>query len=232
LTPHNEANQGDYAESVLLPGDPQRAEWIAETFLDNARCVNRIRGALGFTGSYRGRPVSVQATGIGRPSFTIYVHELLAFYGARTVIRIGSCGALHERVGMRSLVLAERACMDYEIYDEAAWQRPEPTLFHAAVMRAGADGVPHQACPMVCSDTFYHPDPFGRFGQAKELGALACDMETSAVLALARQFGARGLSICTVVDSLATGEETHRSERQALFGPMAKLALDVVADLG
>ena len=228
MTPHIEAGKGDYAERVLLPGDPDRAAWIARTFFNQPRQVNSIRGALGFTGSYRGMPVSVQTTGIGRPSLSIYVHELLTVFGVRTIVRIGSCGSLDESVKLRSLVIAEAAAMDFEVENADAWPRPDPALYDIAAMLAGR-GAGHHACPMVSSDVFYHGDPLGRFAKARARGALACDMETAAIYGMAARFGARALSVCTVVDSLVTGEEIDNSERQAVFGPMAELALETLA---
>ena len=230
MTPHNEARKGDYADAVLLPGDPDRAAWIAETYLDAPRKVNAIRGAFGFTGSYHGMPVSVQTTGIGRPSFSIYAHELISAYGVKTIVRIGSCGGLDESVSIRSVVIAQSAAMDFEVDSIDAWRRPDDHLFLTAAARAKADGLPNHVCPMVSSDVFYHGDPLGRFSKARARGVLACDMETAPLFGLAARFGVRGLSICTVVDSLATGDEIHHSERQAVFGPMAKLALDTLAE--
>lgn len=230
MTPHNEAAKGDYAEAVLLPGDPDRAAWIAETFFDAPRKVNAIRGALGFTGSYRGVPVSVQTTGIGRPSLSIYVHELLAVYGVKTIIRVGSCGALDQSVAIRSLVVAQSAAMDFEVENADAWRRPDDGLYEIAAGRAKTGDVPGHVCPMVSSDTFYHGDPLGRFSAARARGVLACDMETAPLFGLASRFGVRALSICTVVDSLITGEEIGNSERQAVFGPIAKLALDTLVE--
>jgi purine-nucleoside phosphorylase len=229
MTPHIEAGKGDYAERVLLPGDPDRAAWIAKTFFNQPRQVNAIRGALGFTGTYRGMPVSVQTTGIGRPSLSIYVHELFTVFGVRTIVRIGSCGSLDESVKLRSLVIGEAAAMDFEVENADAWRRPDPALYDLAAMLAGRGGAGHHACPMVSSDVFYHGDPLGRFAKARARGALACDMETAAIYGMAARFGARALSVCTVVDSLVTGEEIDNSERQAVFGPMAELALETLA---
>jgi purine-nucleoside phosphorylase len=230
MTPHNEARKGDYAEAVLLPGDPERAEWIAAKFFEAPRKVNGVRGALGFTGSYRGMPISVQTTGMGRPSLSIYVHELLTVYGVKTIVRIGSCGALDESIGLRSAVIARSAAMDFEVDSIDAWRRPDDRLFELAAARAKADGHVHHISPMICSDVFYHPDPLGRFAKARARGVLACDMETSALFGLAARSGARGLSICTVVDSLVTGEEIEKSERQGVYEPMARLALDTLVD--
>jgi purine-nucleoside phosphorylase len=227
LTPHIEASKGDYAETVLLPGDPDRARWIAETFFERPRCVNRVRGCLGYSGSYRGVPVSVQATGIGRPSIAIYIHELVQSYGAKTLIRTGTCGALDEAVGLRSLYLAETAIMDFDIASGRPPMHPDAALLRLARLAAGKSGVAHHVGPQVSSDVFYHPDPLGRFDAARALGARAVDMETAELFALSARLGFRALSVCTVVDSLATGEATALSERQALFADMAKLALDV-----
>jgi purine-nucleoside phosphorylase len=229
MTPHIEAGKGEYAERVLLPGDPDRAAWIAKTFFDRPRQINSIRGALGFTGSYRGMPVSVQATGIGRPSLSIYVHELLTIFGVRMIVRTGSCGSLDEKAQPRSLVIAQSAAMDFEIENADAWRRPDASLYDLAVTIAGRGDFQHIACPMVSSDVFYHADPLGRFAKAMARGSLACDMETASIYGMAARFGARALSICTVVDSLVTGEEVARSERQEVFGPMAELALETLA---
>lgn len=228
MTPHIEAGKGDYAERVLLPGDPERAAWIAKTFLDKPRQVNAIRGELGFTGAYRGMPVSVQATGMGRSSLSIYMHELFTVFGVRTIVRVGSAGSLDEKAGLRSLVLAASAAMDFEVENADAWRRPDAVLYGAAVKLAGRSDVQHQACPMVSSDVFYHGDPLGRFAKASACGALACDMETAAIYGISQRFGARALSICTVVDSVVTGEQIDRSERQEVFGPMAELALETL----
>lgn len=234
MTPHNAAEKGDYAEAVLLPGDPDRAEWIASTFLSNVRCVNRIRGALGFTGVYQGMPVSVQTTGMGHPSLSIYVHELLNVYGARSLIRVGTCGGLDARLPLRGLVLSQSASSDSGInrhvfgrfdYAPAA----DFGLLELASEIARAKGLAYAVGPTASSDVFYHPDGMERFATLRKHGVIAVDMETSSLYTLAAQFGARALSICTVVDNMATGEETCLSERQALFAEMARLALDVIA---
>lgn len=234
LTPHNEAGRDDYAETVLLAGDPQRTEWVARNFLEEARCVNRIRGALGFTGRWRGLPVSVQTTGIGAPSLSIYVHELLDTYGARTLIRIGTCGALAEHVRLRSLVISQSASTDshvnrqlFGLYDYAP--SADFQLLRRAAEKAEELAVDHHVGQTASSDVFYHPDGLARFAGVRASGALAVDMETNALYSIAARFGARALSICTVVDSLVTGEGTDPSERQELFRGMIRLALEVVA---
>lgn len=235
VTPHNEAGKGDYAATVLLPGDPQRAEWMAETFLEAPRCVNRRRQALGFTGLFHGKPVSIQSTGIGVSSFLIYAHELLDFHGVRTLIRTGTCGALTAAVKLRSLVISQAVRGEsaesgqvFGLYGADAG--PDPDLVSQALARAAEIGIEHQAGLTICSDIFYHPKGRDRFAEAQAQGALAVDMETSALYRIAAHFGARALSMLTVVDNVVTGEQTDYSERQALFTDMTRLALDVAIE--
>jgi purine-nucleoside phosphorylase len=234
MTPHNEASRGDYADTVLLPGDPQRAEWIAENFLDDVRCVNRWRGEPGFTGTFHGAPVSVQSTGMGTPSLAIYLHELLDAYRARTLIRIGTCGGLTEQVRIRSLVISQAASGDSAVnrqlfgpFDYAACA--DFGLLRLAADRAAALKLDHFVGRTACSDMFYHPDGLKRLARLRQYGIIAIDMETSALYTLAARFSARALSICTVVDNMVLGEEIDPAERQEVFRPMVELALDVVA---
>jgi purine-nucleoside phosphorylase len=234
VTPHNEAAKGDYAETVLLPGDPQRAEWMAETFLDDARCVNRWRSEPGFTGTFRGIPVSIQSTGMGVPSLHIYVHELLDAYRARTLIRVGTCGGLAEKVKLRSLVISQAASGDSSInrqlfapFEYAACA--DFALLSLAAERAAALRLDHFVGRTASSDFFYHPDALKRFDRLRQYGVIAVDMETSAFYTLAARFSARALSICTVVDNMISVEEIDPSERHEVFRPMVELALDVVA---
>jgi purine-nucleoside phosphorylase len=232
MTPHLEAAKGDYAETVLLPGDPQRAEWIAENFLSDARRVSNLRAEPGFTGTWRGHPISIQSTGIGAPSMAIYVHELLDAYRARTLIRIGTCGGLSEKVGLRSLVISVAAGGDstinrqlFQPFDYAPCA--DFALLRLAADRAKARGVVHFVGQTVSSDVFYHPDGMKRLARLIQHGVIAIDMETSTLYTLAARFSARALSILTVVDNMVTGEETALSERQELFRPMVELALEV-----
>lgn len=235
MTPHIEAGKGDYAETVLLPGDPQRAEWMAQTFLKAPRCVNRRRGALGFTGLFRGRPISIQSTGIGVSSFLIYVHELLDYYGARTLIRTGTCGGLSDEVKLRSLVISQMARPEntesgqvFGLYGADAG--PDPALLACALAKAAELGIDHHVGLTVCTDIFYHPEARTRYAEARALGALAVDMETSALYRISAHFGARALSLLTVVDNLVTGEQADYSERQALFTDMSRLALEIAVE--
>jgi purine-nucleoside phosphorylase len=235
LTPHIEAGKGDYADTALLPGDPQRAEWMAQTFLEAPRCVNRRRGSLGFTGLFRGQPVSIQATGIGVASFLVYAHELLDCYGVRTLIRTGTCGSLAEKVKLRSLVISQSVRPEnaqsgqvFGLYGTVAG--PDPTLLARALAKATELGIEHHAGLTLCSDIFHHPDGRARFAEAQAAGALAVDMETSALYRIAAHFGIRALSICTAVDNIETGEQTDYSERQALFTDMSRLALEIAVE--
>jgi purine-nucleoside phosphorylase len=232
MTPHNEAAKGDYAEAVLLPGDPLRAKWIAETFLEDARCVNRVRGCFGYTGRWRGVPVSVQATGMGQPSTAIYVHELLSFYGVTTLIRVGTCGGLLERVKLRDLVIATTASTDSAInratfgaFDFAPCA--DFSLLCAAAALAEARGLPFHVGGIVSGDQFYHPAGLEVFKRLQEHGVLAVEMETNTLYTLAARFSARALSICAMTDSLVTGEEIGAAERQSTLNDMVELALGV-----
>lgn len=235
LTPHIEADKGDYAETVLLPGDPQRAEWMALTFLEAPRCVNRRRGALGFTGLFRGRPISIQSTGIGVSSFLIYAHELLDYYGVRTLIRTGTCGGLSDEVKLRSLVISQMARPEntesgqvFGLYGADAG--PDSALLACALAKATELGIDHHAGLTACTDIFYHPEARARYAEARALGALAVDMETSALYRISAHFGARALSLLTVVDNLVTGEQADYSERQALFTDMSRLAFEIAVE--
>jgi purine-nucleoside phosphorylase len=234
MTPHIEAGRGDFAETVLLPGDPQRAEWIAEKFLQEVRCVNRRRDEPGYTGAFRGIPVSVQSTGMGVPSLSIYVHELLDAYRVRTLIRVGTCGGLSESLALRSLVISQAASGDSAVNRQLFGPFDYAPCADFGLLRLGADcaaelGLPCVVARTASSDVFYHPDEVKRFGRLRQHGVVAVDMETSALYTLAARFSARALSICTVVDNMITMEETEQSERQELFRPMVELALEVIA---
>ncbi|HZY26657.1 MAG TPA: purine-nucleoside phosphorylase [Jiangellaceae bacterium] len=230
---HIGAQPGEIAETVLLPGDPVRARWIAETYLDDITCYSRTRNMLGFTGTYRGRRLSVQGTGMGQPSLAIYVHELLTDYGARTLLRVGSCGALAAKVAVRDLVIAMSACTDssmnrlrFEGVDYAP--TADFDLLRACVDEAERAGLPHHVGSIAAWDSFYsdRPELLRRLG---EYGVLAIDMETAALYTLAAKHGARALTLCTASDSLVTGEETSADERERTFSTMAELALATVS---
>jgi len=232
VTPHNEAAADAYAQAVLLPGDPLRARWIAETFLDAPRCVNRVRNCLGFTGRYRGVPVSVQATGMGQPSLAIYVHELLTVYGASTLIRVGTCGGIVADVKLRDIVIAMTASTDSAINlpATAPWHFAPCAdfgLLRAAVEGAERAGLSWHAGGIVSVDQFYNPAGPAAFEPLRSHGVLAVEMETSALYTLAARHRAKALSLCAVSDSLVAREELSAAERQSSLEDLARLALDV-----
>ena len=234
MTPHIEAKEGDYADVVLLPGDPLRAKWIAETFLDAPRLVNQVRNCLGYTGSFRGRPVSVQATGMGQPSLAIYVHELLTRYGVKTLIRVGTCGGLSETVALRDIVIAATASTDSAINRDvfAPWSFAPVADF--GLLRAAADiaavrGLAWHVGGIASSDVFYHPDGFAIYDRLRAHGALAVEMETAALYTLAARHGARAVSLCAMTNSLVTGADLTPAERQSTLTELAELALAVAA---
>ena len=207
-TPHNHAKPGDYAEAVLLPGDPLRAKWIAETFFENPKLVNSVRNCLGYTGTWKGRPVSVQASGMGQPSLAIYVHELINVYGVKSLIRVGTCGGLNTRVA--------------PIADFG--------LLRSAADKADAKGLRYHAGNMLSSDIFYHADGFAGYDKLPDHGVIGVEMEAAALYTLAARFGVRALTICTMTDCLITREEIDAEARQTSLKDMVELALDVAVD--
>jgi purine-nucleoside phosphorylase len=232
MTPHNEAKAGDYAETVLLPGDPLRGKWLAETFLTGARQVNGVRNALGFTGKYQGRPVSVQATGMGQPSLAIYVHELITVYGAKTLLRVGTCGGLAERVKLRDIVIAATASTDSAM-DRAGFA---PWHFSPAadyrLLRAAADlaeqrGLRAHVGGIAATDAFYAVAGVETYAPLIAHGVLAVEMETYALYTLAARHGVRALTLCAMTDSVVTGEHLPPAERQSSLKELADLALTV-----
>ena len=232
MTPHIEANKEDYAEAILLPGDPLRAQWVAETFLEEPRLVNRVRNCLGYTGRYHGKPVSVQATGMGQPSLAIYVHELINTYGAQTLIRIGTCGGLVPKVKVRDIVIAETASTDsamnrdvFGMYNFAP--AADFGLLRSAVDNAEKRQLRWHVGGIVSSDMFYHPDGIKVYDVLAAHGVLGVEMETATLYTLAARFGRRALTICAISDSLVTGEQLGPDERQSSLKEMVELALAV-----
>ena len=232
MTPHNEAKPGDYAEAVLLPGDPLRAKWIAETFFESPRQVNGVRNCLGFTGSWKGKPVSVQATGMGQPSFAIYTHELLTFYGMKKAIRVGTAGGLNAKVKVRDVIIAQGACSDSTIIREgfgsyAYAPIADYGLLRDAADRAKAAKLRAHVGNIVSSDIFYHEDGLATYGPLIKAGVIGVEMEAATLYTLAARAGARALAICTMTDCLITGEEISANDRQSSLKDMVTLALDV-----
>jgi len=234
MTPHIEAARGDYAETVLLPGDPLRAKWIAETFLDEPRQVNGVRNCLGFTGTWNGAPVSVQATGMGQPSLGIYVHELLNSYDVKNLIRVGTCGALVEKARLRDIVLASTAstdsAMNRDVFGPYNFAPPaDYGLLSSAAGLAAERGLSWHVGGIVSSDVFYHPDGVKVYAPLQAHGVLAVEMEAATLYTLAARFDARALAICAVTDSQETGEQIDTEARQSSLNELVTLSLDVAA---
>ncbi len=236
-TPHISAAPGDFAEVILLPGDPLRAKHIAENHLEAAREVTAVRNMLGFTGSYKGLPVSVMGTGMGVPSASIYAHELVTEYGVKTLVRVGSCGGVALEAKLRDVILAVGACTDspvnrrrYGGNDFAAVA--DFALLRAAARAAEAEGIKARAGLVHTADLFYGPEP-EPFEAMKKMGVLAVEMETAGLYGLAAEHRARALAILTVSDHVVTGEATSFEERQTTFDTMVRLALEaLVLDRG
>jgi purine-nucleoside phosphorylase len=229
MTVHIGAKPGDIAETVLLPGDPYRARWAAETFLTDARLVNEVRGMLGYTGTWRGHPVTIHGSGMGMPSLSIYVNELIRDYGAQTLIRIGSAGGMQDRVKVRDVVLAMSACSlstpSRGIFRELNFA---PTadfgLLKAAWDAAQVLGVPTHAGQIYSSDVFYDEREDLQAAMQRH-GVLCVEMETAELYTLAARHGRRALSVLTISDHLLTHEALPSDQRERSFGDMVEIAL-------
>ena len=232
MTPHNHAKPGDYAEAVLLPGDPLRAKWIAETFFENPKLVNSVRNCLGYTGTWKGKPVSVQASGMGQPSLAIYVHELINVYGVKSLIRVGTCGGLNAKVKVRDVILAQAASTDSAIVKGrfGAFNfapMADFGLLRSAADKADAKGLNYHAGNMLSSDIFYHEDGFAGYDKLPAHGVIGVEMEAAVLYTLAARFDVKALAICTMTDCLITKEEIDAEARQSSLTDMVELALDV-----
>lgn len=231
-TPHIEATRGDFADTVLMPGDPLRARYIAETFLDDVREVNAVRNMLGYTGTYRGRPVSVMGHGMGIPSVSIYARELIADYGVTTLIRVGSCGAVRDDVALRDVVIGLGACTDSGVnrtrfagMDFAAIA--DFALTRHAVDAAAALGVPVKVGNLFSADLFYDPRP-DTVELLERYGIVGVEMEAAGLYGVAAEYGARAATICTVSDHIRRGESLSSADRQSTFDEMMRVSLDAV----
>ncbi|MCR4629511.1 MAG: purine-nucleoside phosphorylase [Clostridium sp.] len=233
-TPHIEAGAGEIAETILLPGDPLRAKFIAEKFLTDPKCFNEKRGMLGFTGEYRGKRISVMGTGMGCPSMGIYSYELINFYGCRNLIRVGTAGAMREDVHVRDLVFAMGSCTDsayltqFRLPGQFA-PTADYTLLRTAVEAAEKRGANYHVGNVHCSDVFYGAAKPEIGVQWKDMGVLAVEMESAALYANAAYGGARALALMTISDSLVTGEVTTAEEREKTFVEMMEVALETAA---
>lgn len=228
-TPHNSAQMGDFAKTVLMPGDPLRAKFIAETFLEDARLVNNVRGIHGYTGTYKGTPVSVMASGMGMPSIGIYAHELYSQYGVESIMRIGSAGAISEKLKLRDVVAAQGACTNSNFAHQyglpgAFAPIADYTLLETAVAVAREMGVEMPVGNLLSSDTFY--DASASTMKWARMGVLAVEMEAAALYMTAAYLGKRALALCSISDSIVTGEELSAEERQTTFTTMMTIALE------
>ena len=233
-TPHNEAAAGAFAKTVLMPGDPLRAKFIADTFLKDAQLVNNVRGVQGWTGTYHKTPVSVMASGMGMPSIGSYSHELFHFYGVENIIRVGSAGAVSPRLKPRDVVLAQGACTDSDYahqYNLPGTFAPiaDFHLLETAVAAARKLGVEAMVGNLLSSDVFYNQA--GNTLDWGKMGVLAIEMETAALYCNAAEAGRRALTICTVSDSLVTGEALSPVERETSFTQMMEIALETAVTL-
>lgn len=231
-TPHISAEKGDFAPSVLLPGDPLRAKHIADNFLEEVTQVNAVRNMLGYTGTYAGVPVSVMGTGMGIPSASIYATELITEYGVERLIRVGSCGGILPSVEIRDVVLAIGACTDSGVNrmrygDEDYAATADYWLLKAAEQAASAKGVQVKVGNVHSTDLFYNPDG-AAFDRMEAMGVLAVEMEAAGLYGVAAEKGGRALTIATVSDHIRTGEATTSDERQETFNEMVELALEAV----
>ncbi len=233
MSVHIGAKANEIAESILLPGDPLRAKYIAETFLDGVQQYNSVRGMLGFTGTYKGNRVSVQGTGMGVPSISIYAHELIAEYGVKNLIRVGTCGAIQKDVHVRDIILAMTASTDSAVNQllfKGMSYAPSAdfALLKHAYDAATKKGLTVKVGGILTSDTFYHDDP-SIYQLWANYQVLAVEMESSALYTLAAKFNVHALSILTVSDHILTGEATSAEERQTTFNEMIVTALETVA---
>ena len=234
MSTHIGARPGEIAPLVLMPGDPLRARWIAETFLDDARCYTEVRGMYGYTGTWQGHRVSVQGSGMGQPSLAIYAHELLTEYDVQRVVRVGSCGAMTERVAVRDIVIASGACTDSSMNRIRFEGLDYAPVADFGLLRAAYDAAQDAAAGagvhvglIYSSDSFYPARP-ELTARLVEHGVLAVEMEASALYTIAAGLGRRALAICTVSDHLVTGEETTAREREQTFGAMVEVALGAI----
>jgi len=230
MTPHISAQPGDIAETVLMPGDPMRAKWAAETFLEGPKEVNAVRGMLGYTGTWRGNRVTIHGSGMGMASLSIYANELITTYGAKTLIRIGSTGAMQENVGMRDVILAMTASTvstpSSTIFKELNFAPcADFNLLNAAHTAAKAKNSTVHVGGIYSSDTFYDERP-DLNEQMTRHGILAVEMETAELYILAARHRCRALSVLTVSDHLLTHEALPSQERQSSFGDMVEIALE------
>ena len=228
---HIEAKAGEISETVLLPGDPLRAKWIAETYLEDIHCYNRIRGMLGYTGTYKGRSISVQGSGMGIPSALIYYQELIREYGVNNLIRVGTAGSFQEDLHLRDIVIAMSASTTSAINKNRFPGSFAPTanseLFLNAVAYAKSNGIAFRAGNILSADEFYDFDP-DSYKKWAQFGVLCAEMETAGLYTIAAQYGVRALAVITIADNLVTQEKMSADARERSFGTMVEIALNAI----
>jgi len=235
-TPHIGATKGQFAETVLMPGDPLRAQALAKNHLDDVKLVTSVRNMFGFTGTFKGKPVSIMGSGMGMPSISIYAHELYDYYGVKQIIRVGTCGALFADMKVGDLILASAASTDTAMnrqrfggWDFAASADFE--LLRKVYEKAVQRGLKIRTGNVFSSDWFYHPDT-SFIEKIQKMGILALDMESAALYALAHQHARRALTILSVSDVIPTGERASHETRQNAFGAVIEVVLDAVLETG
>ena len=230
MSTHIAAQKGEIADTVLLPGDPLRAKYIAETFLENAECYNTIRNAFGYTGTYKDKRVSVQATGMGIPSISIYTNELINEYGVKTLIRVGTCGGMSPDIHVRDVLIAQGASTDSSIirntFGRDIYYAPlaDFTMVEKAHQVAQANQISVQVGNVLSEDRFYN-DEIDR-QKLVQYGVKGAEMEAAALYLLAAKYGVRALAVLTISNHIITGEETTAEEREKSFDDMIKVALE------
>ena len=230
-TPHIAAEKGDFAKTVLMPGDPLRAKFIAENFLTQAKLVNNVRGIQGYTGKYCGKEISVMASGMGMPSISIYAYELYNFFDVENIIRVGTAGGMNKKVKIRDIVLGQGACTDSGFASQFNLCGNLCPIADFGLLKGAYDiaqemGLEAHVGNLYSTDVFYNDDSTTTEKWAR-LGVLAVEMEAAALYMTASRFGKKALAICTVSDHLITGESTSAEERQTTFTDMMKLALEL-----
>lgn len=231
MSTHIGAKQGDIAETILLPGDPLRAKYIAENFLENPVCYNEVRGMLGYTGTYKNERISVQGTGMGVPSISIYVNELIEEYDVKKLIRVGTCGAIQKDVKVRDVILAQGATTDSQVNRMVFGGIDFAPLADFELLKnayqVGRDkNLNLRVGNVFTSDSFYRENSLELLGKLAEYQVLGVEMEATALYTLAAKFNRQALAILTVSDHVLTGEETSAEERQTTFNEMIEVALD------
>ncbi len=240
-TPHINAKPEDFGQTVLMPGDPLRAKYIAENFFENPVLVNNVRGVQGYTGTYKGIKVSVMASGMGIPSIGIYAYELFNAYGVRNIMRIGSAGSINPDIHVRDIVVAQGACTDSNFLHQYHLDGTFAPIASYDMMRKAVEsceeiGATYHVGNVLSTDNFYNddeglPKPLETVEMWKKMGVMACEMEAAGLYATAARWGKNALCICTISDHMLTGEELPAEERQTSFREMMQVALETAVKL-